>query len=142
LATRVLIALPDTRLGGTVYAQFGFAALGQVALGGSASNTVAAPATTYSITGYDTVLRRGISITAAPGSYTITGQNAGAYFTRAIIAGTGTYTINGQAAPSIITLPAAAGSYTLTGKDVEFLRVRKRIRGFARVGSPITARAA
>jgi len=142
LATRVLFALPDTRLGGTVYSFLGFAALGQVAIGQSTSDTVAAPATTYAITGYDTVLRRGISLTAAPGAYTLTGQIAGSYFTRAIIAGTGTYTINGQAAPSIITMPAAAGSYTLTGQDVTFNRVRKRIRGFARVGSPITARAA
>ena len=142
LATRVLFALPNTRIGGTVYSYFGFAALGQVAFGQSVSDTATTPAYTYTINGYDTVLRRGFSISADAGAYTLTGQSALGYFTRAIIAGTGTYTLTGQAAPSIITMPAAAGSYTLTGNDVAFLRVRKRIRGFARVGSPITARAA
>lgn len=142
VAARVLYADPFTRLGGTVYAFPGFAALGQTAIGQSTSEVISTPANTYSLIGYDTQLRKGLSLTAGEGAYTVTGYDAGSYFTRAIIAEVGVYTLSGQAAPSIIVMPAGAGSYTLTGQDVTFNRVRKRIRGFARVGSAINARAA
>lgn len=142
VATRTLVASPNTREAGTAYTHFMFAALGEVALGGSVSQSVDAPAVTYSLQGFDTTLRRGISVQADAGAYAITGYDAGQRFTRAIIASVGAYTLSGQAALSIITMPAGAGSYTLTGQDVTFSRVSKRIRGFARVGPAINARAA
>jgi hypothetical protein len=141
-ADRTLTASPNTREASTVYSHVLFASLGQLAIGGSASESVSAPAVTYSTTGYDTTLRRGISMSAATGSYTSTGFDAGQRFTRAIAAAVGTYTITGRAAIGAITMPAVVGSYVLTGQEVSFLRSRKRIRGFARVGSTINARAA
>ena len=142
IATRTLTASPDTREASTVYSHILFASLGQLAIGGSASESVSAPAVTYSISGYDVTLRRGFSMSAAAGSYTLTGIDAGQRFTRALTAAVGTYTITGRAAIGAITMPAVVGSYVITGQEVAFLRVRKRIRGFARVGSTINARAA
>lgn len=142
VATRTLVASPNTREAATTYQYVMFAALGQVALGGSASADVSAPAVTYSLQGHDTQLRLGFNMQANAGAYAISGQDAGQRFTRAIIANVGAYTLSGQAALSIITMPAGAGSYTLTGQDVSFSRVSKRIRGFARVGPAINARAA
>ncbi len=141
-ATRTLVASPNTREAATTYQQVGFAALGEVPLGGTDSEAVSAPATTYGLQGSDVTLRRGFSMQADVGAYTLTGQTAGSYLTRAIIAGTGVYTISGQAAPSIITMPAGAGAYVLTGQDVEFNRSSRRKTGYTRVGFPMRARAA
>ena len=46
IATRTLTASPDTREASTVYSHILFASLGQLAIGGSASESVSAPAVT------------------------------------------------------------------------------------------------
>lgn len=141
-AARTLVASPNVREASTTYNFVTFAALGGVALGQSVSESVAAPAYTYGITGYDTILRRGVGMQADAGTYTLTGQDAVSYFRRAIIAEVGSYEISGQVAALRVVMSADAGSYVFTGQDATFNRARRRIRGFARVGSSITARAA
>lgn len=137
-----LVASPNTREAATVYKHVLFAAIGEVSLGGSATASVTAPANTYSYTGYDVSLRRGISMAAAAGSYTWTGVSASYVRTWAIVASPGAYTITGGTTQLNVSMPAAAGSYAMTGTAVQFNRVRKRVRAFTRVGSSITARAA
>lgn len=150
-ATRYLY--PTPYLTSDTYVNVLFAALGQAPLGGSQFiDASTSSVTTYELTGFDTILRKGFSVQVDVGNYTLTGQDATPTATRFLYPDTGVYTLTGQVAQLPVTMPAEAGTYTLTGQPAEFGRRRRRMRGFPRVGSgingtsrvgtPITARAA
>ena len=141
-AARILYAshLPQTN---AFYSWLGFGAYGQNAYGGSQFVDDTASATTFVLTGNSVGLRRGISFAADVGTFTLTGQDLDRFYrTYVLMADVGVFVLTGQAAIGNISMPAGAGTFVLTGHDVEFARVRRRMRGFARVGSAITARAA
>lgn len=138
-AVRVLYAQPHITQSYTGHVLF--AALGQVALGGSVSVDAGAQ-TTFTLTSQNLILRRGYSVPADAGSFVWTGYGADLEAIRIIYPETGVFTLTGQAGLGIITMPGLAGTFSLTGQDAFFNRRRRRIRGNLRVGpgSGITGR--
>lgn len=109
---------------------FGFAALGEVALGqGSEVDGV-----TFQISGKDTGFS--INMPAEVGTFTLTGQDARIVKGLVMEALHGTYAVSGQSVTLRLNMPADVGTFTTGGNVIEFIRRRPRIRAFPRVGNP------
>jgi hypothetical protein len=109
--------------------QFGFSALGELALGQGESSS---NDTTFRF-GFQNAEAR-FSMAAGPGSYVIAGQAANLFSGYSINPQAGAYLLTGSDAPFLISMPAARGVFTLTANDVEFRRAIGKIRAFPRVG--------
>lgn len=113
----------------TERAQFGFAALGQVALGEYSSST----RPTFQLQLQDAVSR--LSMPAAQGTFTLSGQNVVLFLGSILTAVRGTYTLSGQNINVLISMPAAQGAYALSFVTADgVIRLPKKIRAFPRVG--------
>jgi hypothetical protein len=113
-----------------VRAQFGFSALGQVALGQIRSTTQNA----YVVTGQNIDIA--FSMQAEFGTYTLSGQTANLFEGYITTPDTGAYTLTGQDVNFMISMPADSGSYAVTWWAVDGVRRIAKIRAFPRVGNP------
>lgn len=114
----------------------GFAALGQLSLGG----TVGRQEATFIIAGHPA--RLPVSMPAATGSFSVTSPDSGLIVWRGVRSGTGSFVLTGNAAGVLTTrrMNAEMGVFSLSGNVIEMSRVRPpRIRGF-HIGSGIQAR--
>jgi hypothetical protein len=84
---------------------------------GPASYTLSATEGTYSLTGFSTILNRGVQVSAAHGTYSLTGEAQSFLRGINISATEGTYALNGQSQTLTVGMPAAEGAYTLTGQS-------------------------
>lgn len=116
--------------------QFGFAALGQVPLGGSdAVNST--DDVTFRLSAVDSNLKVGLSLGAGVGSFTLTGQSLTLAYGRLLTAGTGTFTLTGVNTGLILArnLSVAPGAFTLTYVAGELAIGRRKLYAFPRSGS-------
>lgn len=114
----------------------GFAALGQIALGG----TVGRQATTFIVAGQPA--RLPVSMPASAGSFSVTSPDTGLIVWRGVRSGTGSFVLTGNAAGVLATrrMNAGTGVFSLSGNVIELARIRPpRIRGF-HIGAGIQAR--
>ena len=137
LATRVIYPSELPATDADEYRHILFAAIGEVAIGGSKTQVAAAPVVTYVLTGHDTILRQGFSVTAEVAAFTLTGQDATVLATRTIPAAVGAFVVSGQVAQLAVSMPGDVGTFTFTGQAVEFTRRRRRFRGNPRIGNPV-----
>lgn len=111
---------------------FGFAALGDVALG---EISRVATAATFALSWQDDSSR--VSMPAPAGSFVLTGSDARLVEGFVVTAERGVYALSGQNATFRVVMPAATGSYAITAKNVDFARpAPRKFRAFARVGNP------
>lgn len=119
-ATRTLTAsnLPDGES-----TQFGFAALGDVALGQSASDAVL----TFGVSGQDARLARARAIVAEVGTFTLGGQSADLIRFLGVRGDAGAFTVTGPDVGlyATRTLTASCGTFAESGQVIEFVRRRK-----------------
>jgi len=109
---------------------FGFAALGEVGLGQAQEPD----GVTFQISGQE--LTFNVSMPAEVGTFTLTGQDARIVKGLVMEALGGTFAISGQSVTLRLNMPADVGTFTTGGNVVEFIRRRPRIRAFPRVGNP------
>lgn len=110
--------------------QFGFAALGEVALGEYRS--INRP--TFSLDLQDATSK--YSMPANGGQFTLTGGDATLFLGSIVDAVGGSYVLTGYDAVSQINMPAASGSFAFTSFATELLQRVRRIHAFPRVGRP------
>lgn len=109
---------------------FGFAALGELALG-QAQDT---DGVTFQISGQE--LTFSVSMPAEVGAFTLTGQDARIVKGLVMDAFGASFEVSGQSVTLRLNMPADVGTFTTGGNVVEFIRRRPRIRAFPRVGNP------
>jgi hypothetical protein len=120
----------------TERSQFGFAALGQVALGEYQSSQ----RPTLQIA-FQTV-QSNFSMPAAQGTFSLSGQPAFLFLGNILSAASGSYTLTGSQAVFQINMPADRGTFTTTFQVYDnVITLPTKMRAFARVGrSTISAR--
>ena len=116
--------------------QFGFAALGEVALGESIQET-ATDQVTFRLSEPDSGLKVGYNLQASAGSFTLTGVDLTLAYSRVLTAGVGAFTLTGidQTLEVARNMSVAAGSYTLSGIAAELAIGRRKLYAFPRSGS-------